>query len=194
MLALPPAPAPARPRQMLVGTALAAGATAMLVMGQLAAYVSIRKTEGSGLTTEWLPDGVVINEIASNTMLITLLCTSVMAQWAVYAMHRGDRRNAGIALVLTVLFGAAAINAQVFIWSGWGVAFATVYGTLVYTITGTFVAVLAAMVLMAGVMAFRSFGGRYSPKDTEGLSATALFVHATTVMFCAVWYVIYVLK
>jgi cytochrome c oxidase subunit III len=194
VLALPPAPPPARPRMLLVGTALAAAGLVMLVTGQLGVYLHVREAAG-GTTATWLPRGVKFNEVAANIMLITMGCLCVMAQWSVYAMRRGDRRNAAYALVLVVLFGIAVLNAQVFIWIQLDTGFAdSQFGTLVYLITGTFFAALCVGLVMAGVMAFRSLGGRYSPKDTEGLSATALYIYVLTVVFAAVWLLVYVLK
>jgi heme/copper-type cytochrome/quinol oxidase subunit 3 len=194
MLALPPAPAPARPRLLLFGTAFAIVAVAMAIVGQLGAYLHLREEIAGGLTSQWLPKGASVNGVAANIMLITMGGMCVLAQWAVYAMQRGDRRNAGYALVLTGIFGIAVINAQFFIWTQLGAPFKSQYGTLVYTTTGTFLVALGAAVVMAAVTAFRSLGGRYSPKDTEGLSATALYTYGLTGVFIAVWYVIYVLK
>jgi heme/copper-type cytochrome/quinol oxidase subunit 3 len=78
---------------LLVGTSIAISGVAMLVAGQLGAYLNLRERAG-GTTATWLPRGAHINEVATNTMLITMAGMAVLAQWAVYAMHRGDRRNA----------------------------------------------------------------------------------------------------
>jgi heme/copper-type cytochrome/quinol oxidase subunit 3 len=194
VLALPAAPAQLRPRMLLVAASIAIAAVAMLVAGQLGTYLNLREASG-GHTTTWLPKGTVMNEVAANLMLITMAGMSLVVQWAVYAMHRGDRRNASYALVLTVVFGILVLNAQGFIWVQLKVPFAaSPFATLMYTITGTFFAALAGGLVMVGVTAFRAFGGRYSTKDTEGISASAIVVHGLTVIYAAVWFFIYVLK
>lgn len=194
MLALPPAPAPPRPRMLLVGTSVALAGLLMVVAGQLGIYLHVREAAG-GTTALWLPKGAVFNEVAANMLLVMMGALCVLAQWAVYAMHRGDRRNAGYALALVVVFGIAGLNAQGFIWAQLSAGFEdSQFGTLFYLVTGTFFAALAVGVLMAAVMAFRSLGGRYSPKDTEGLSATALYFYGVTVVYVAVWLFVYVLK
>jgi heme/copper-type cytochrome/quinol oxidase subunit 3 len=97
--------------------------------------------------------------------------------------------------VLTAIFGIAVLNAQVFVWSEMGAGFSdSAFATLMYTITGTFFAALVGGILMIGITAFRALGGRYSEKDSEGISATAIAVYGLTVIYAAVWLFIYVLK
>ncbi|HEX9258441.1 MAG TPA: cytochrome c oxidase subunit 3 [Acidimicrobiales bacterium] len=194
MLALPPAPAPARPRLTFVGTAVAGTALLMMVGGMLAAYLAVRDAAG-GTTAAWLPEGAVIPEVAANIMLVTVLACSITAQWAVWSMHRGDRAGASLALTLTALFGLALINAQAYIWVEMELPLADAqFNTLFYAVTGTFVALVIAAIVMAAITAFRSLAGRYSTKDTEGIAANALAWHLLTVAFAAIWFVVYVIK
>jgi heme/copper-type cytochrome/quinol oxidase subunit 3 len=53
---------------------------------------------------------------------------------------------------------------------------------------------LVVGMLFAAVMAFRSLGGRYSARDTEGLSSLAMFWYVLTAVFVSLWYIVYVLK
>lgn len=196
MLALPAAPAPPRRRQLLVGTALAAAAGAMAIGGQLAFYMQVRDNAG-GSTTKWMPPKTIVNEVAANTMLITLFTASLLAQWAVYAVKRGDRRHTGYALGLVTIFGVAVITAQARIYADMAVKVAGTkqYGPMFYGITGLFVFLVAIGIGFALVAAFRALGGRgASPADREIVSATALWWHALSAVFCFVWFVIYVVK
>lgn len=194
MLALPPAPTPPRPRMLLMGTAFVCAAVVMLFGGMLAVYLSLREQAG-GTTATWLPDGAVVPEIAANMMLLGMVAMCVMAQWAVYAMARSDRRNAAIGLVLLVVFALSVINAQVFIWTEMGIGIAdSAFGVVFYAVTGTFVAALIAALVMGGIAAFRALGGRYSADRHEGLSALAMVCYTLTAAFAALWLVVYVVK
>jgi cytochrome c oxidase subunit 3 len=179
---------------LLVGTVLACLAGLMLFAGMLGLWVSLRDAAG-GSSATWLPKGVGIPEIAANMMLITMVGASVMVQWAVYASSRGDRSNTAAALAVTAVFGVAAINAQAYIYGQMKLGIGTgVYQTLFYALTGTFLAAVLAGLVFVIVTAFRSLGGRYGPKDAEGVAAVAVYWHFLTVAFAAVWYVVYVVK
>ena len=78
-------------------------------------------------------------------MLITMLGGCVIAQWAVYAIARDNRRDAAIALGVLAVFGVAVLNAQVYVYNTLGLDIrADGLRTLVYAITGTFLAALVA--------------------------------------------------
>jgi heme/copper-type cytochrome/quinol oxidase subunit 3 len=63
-----------------------------------------------------------------------------------------------------------------------------------YGATGTLFAVILTGVIFAGVMAFRTAGGRSTPKDAEALSAHTLYWYFLTAATVAVWAVVYVNK
>jgi len=179
---------------VLVGTALAGAALVMMLAGMLATYLAVRDAAG-GTTADWLPKGAVIPDVAANIMLVTVLACSITAQWAVWSIKRSDRAGATLALALTALFGVALINAQAYIWITMElVAADAAFNTLFYAVTGTFVALAVAAIVMAAVTAFRSLAGRYSAKDAEGVAANALAWHMLTVAYAAIWFVVYVTK
>lgn len=200
MMALPPRAAPARPRTFVVATALAAGGVVALIGGMLAVYAQLRDAAG-GTSAAWLPDGVIIPEIATNMMLVTMFAASVTVQWAHWSIGRNDRRHTYIALALTAVFGLAVLNAQIFVYQQIALPIAnpaepdaTRYAVLVYAITGTFIALLITGIVFIAITAFRALGGRYSATDNEGIAAATLYWHVLTAVFCAVWYVVYVVK
>jgi cytochrome c oxidase subunit 3 len=195
MHALPAVPAPPRRRQLLVGTALVAAAGAMAVAGQLGLWMQLRDNAG-GATPKWLPKGVVVNEVAANTMLVTLFAASLMAQWAVYSVKRGDRRHTAYALALTGVMGVAVIVAQARIYDDMAIKVAQApYGPLFYGVTGTFLFLMAIGLGFCAVAAVRALGGRTASEgDREVVSANALWFHALSVVFCFVWFVVYAVK
>lgn len=190
---LPAAPAPPRPRLLFVATALASTAMGMLFAGMLAVWIALRDAAG-GTTAAWMPKGVAVPGVAANMMLMIMLGGSVLAQWAVYAMARDVRRDAVVAIGLLVVFALAAFNAQAYIYQQMGVAVRDRYGSVFYSVTGTFLAALLAAMVMAVIVVFRSLGGRYTSKRHEGIAALALFWHFLTAVFSAVWFVVYVVK
>jgi cytochrome c oxidase subunit 3 len=199
MLALPPAPRPAPHRQLLVGTALACAAIAMMVGGMLAVYLRLRMrtintidpATGDHLT--WMPEGVHVPEVAANNMLIAFLGIFVMAQWAVWSARRNQRTYTAIAIGLTALLGIAVLNAQAYIYQqmGAGVSGGS-FGTLFYAVTGMFVVLMIAGVVFSIVTAFRYLGGR--TREREIVAAHALYWYFMGAVFAALWFVVYVTK
>ena len=107
-LALPPGPKPARPRVLLVGTALASAATFMAFAWMIGLYVSERSAVVSAGGT-WLPDGSNIPLTPGNMAFATMLISGVSIWWAVESVGRNDRQMAYLALGLSLLLGVAVI-------------------------------------------------------------------------------------
>jgi heme/copper-type cytochrome/quinol oxidase subunit 3 len=193
MHALPPAPAPAPRRQVFVGTALACAAGAALMGGMLALWMRFREVAINGPDNRWLPDGIVIPEVASNVMLIAMLPICVFAQWAVYSAKRNDRSHAGLAIALVALLGVAYINAQAFIWATMGLPIADgSYSVLFYAVTGVMTVMAVIGVVFSTVVAFRYLGGRTA--ELELVSAHALYWYSFSVVYSMLWFVVYVTK
>ncbi|MCB0986256.1 MAG: cytochrome c oxidase subunit 3 [Acidimicrobiales bacterium] len=192
-LALPPAAPPARPRVLLVGTALASAATVMAFVGLLGYYASTRAAvvaEG----TRWLPEGSNIPLTPGNMAFATMLISAVSVWWAVDAVGKNDRQMAYLALGLTIMFGVAVINATTFLFSQMALPVASTPGALIYTITGAHLAMLVLGMVYLSVMVLRTLGGEYSGRDREGLVAAALFWFVTIAVHSAIWYTIYIVK
>jgi cytochrome c oxidase subunit 3 len=191
MLALPPAPAPAPRRQVLVGTAVFVAASTMLVGAMSALWFHFRDHAIGGI---WKPAKVVIPEVATNVMWVTGLLVCVMVQWAVYAAKRGDRHHASLALGIVMLLGLAQLNSQAYVWRRvhMGIKGDSAYNSMFYAITGTFFVLVVVGVVYALVGAFRYIGGR--TKDRETLSGLALYWYFLAVANTAVWYTVYVTK
>jgi heme/copper-type cytochrome/quinol oxidase subunit 3 len=197
MLALPPAPAPARPRLLMIGTALVSGAVLALIAGMIGVYLYWRGQDG-GFTTQWLPNKVVIPEVPANTMMGTMLGASVLVQWAAYSAVRNDRKGSALALALTAVFGLAVVNAQAFVYVRMGMPLISPdgkrYNTVFYTLSGTILVLVAIATIVALVAMFRVLGGRLGPRNGEVVNAVALFWHTCTVCVVTAWYILYVLK
>jgi heme/copper-type cytochrome/quinol oxidase subunit 3 len=192
-LALPPAAPPARPRVLLVGTALASAATFMAFAGLIGVYVANRSAVvASGAT--WLPEGSTLPLTPGNMAFATMLISAVSMWWAVDAVGRNDRQMAYLALGLTMMFGVAVINATSFLYTQVDLPVATTAGALIYTITGAHLAMIIIGLVYAAVMVFRTLGGEYAGRDREGLVSAALFWYVTIAVHAVIWYAIYIVK
>jgi heme/copper-type cytochrome/quinol oxidase subunit 3 len=206
MLALPGPALPEPRRTLLVTTGFAVGAGTAFFGSLLGVYLQVRdgaldamraqQEADPAAVVRFLPPEVTVPEIATNTMLITLVGAVALAQWAVFAMKRGERRQCAIALGLCAVFGLATLNSQAFTWAQMGVAIrdSGSFGPVFYASTGAFFGAVVVALLYTAITAFRSLGGRYSASDTEGLSSHALVWYFVLVAYAAVWFVVYVNK
>jgi cytochrome c oxidase subunit III len=192
MIALPAAPAPAPRRQLIVGTALASAAAATLIGGMLGLWLRFRE-HAHDTGVRWVPRGVRIPEVTSNVMLIGFLPLLAFAQWAVYAARRNDKHHTALALGLVALLGIALINAQANIYTQMDLALSDgPYAPMFYALTGVFMVLLVIGVGFSAITAFRFLGGRTT--EREIVAAHAIYWYALSVLFFALWLVVYVTK
>ena len=122
----------------------------------------------------------------------TMLLSAITMWWAVDAVGKNDRQMAYLALGLTMFFGVATINATSFLFVQANLPVSSTPGVLIYTITGSLIAMIVIGLVYAAVMTFRTLGGEYHDRDREGLTAAALFWYLTIAAHALVWYAIYV--
>ncbi len=198
-----PDSAVARPRVLLTGTALAGGAIIMVFAALIGLYLATRHAVITGEAVDgvapvWFADaGNPIPLTPANMAFGTMLLSCVSMFWAVDAVGRNDRRNAYFALVMTVLFGAAVINATTFIYTQIDLPIAgetTPAGLLFYTVTGAHLALIVGALVFAILMTLRTLGGEYAGRDREGITAASLIWYLTTVVHGVIWYAVYVTK
>jgi len=191
--AAPPPPAP-RPRVLLVGTALAAGSAAMVVLALIALYARLRADViASGQI--WLPEESNVQLTPGSIGMVTLLLSLVTAAWAVQALRDDDRGHALMAFGVTLVLGAAYINGAAYGWQQFGLGVtSSTQALLIYTITGLHVAMAAVGMLYMAVMGFRAVGGQLTGRAAEGATAAVLYWFVTVGVYAVVWYTITVVK
>lgn len=183
-----------RPRMLVVGTAFAAAAAAMVVVGMIGVYLVERSAVVSAGGT-WLPDSVLLPLTQPNVMLFGLIMSSVAIQWAVSAVRNDDRVNSYLALGLTLLFGVGYINMTAYLWSKAGLDVnASLQATLIQSITATHVAMASVAMVFVALMAFRALAGGYNSRQYDGIAAAALFWHVMVAMYMLIWLAVYVTK
>jgi cytochrome c oxidase subunit III len=189
----PPAP-PRRPRVLLIGSALAAGASALAVLSMLAAYVAVRADVIAG-GGDSLPEGVHIELTPGSMNMLTLSMSLVTAAWVVYALRNHDRSHAYLALTVTLLLGVAFIVQTAFYYSEMGLVIADdPRALLIYATTGAHIAMVVGGLLFMAVMGFSALGGQLTGRDAEGMSAATLYWFITVLVYAAIWYGIYITK
>ncbi len=191
-----PAPEPARPRVLLVGTALASGASFMVFAGMVGAYVSVRASVLADGET-WLPSGVELPLTPANMGLFTLLMAVVTMQWAVDAMGKSDRPHAYLAMGTTLLLGVAHVVMMAYYYTEMNLVLngeASTQAVLIYSITGLHLAMVVAALIFIALMAFRALGGQLTGRDREGVASAAMFWYVTIAVYAVVWYSIFIVK
>jgi len=191
---LPPAPPVARPRVLMVATALASAAAVMVFITMLGIYLNERATVIAA-GSNWLPQGSTIPLQQPNTIFITLIMSVVTMAWAANAISKDDRPNAFLALGLTFALGAASIVMTTYLWSLMELDIAGgVQGVLIYAITGAHVAMIAIAMLFVALMSIRALGGQFNAREHDGISAAALFWYSMVAVYALIWIIIYVTK
>ena len=191
MQALTAGPAEAPRRQVISGSVVASMAMIMLTGGMLAVW-SEQRTNFVERDGTWLPNGVVIPEVAANVALIAFIAICTFAQWAVWAVKRQDRSHTAFALGVTALTSIMVINAQAFIYADMGLGISDgAYATMFYAVTGMFTLLMIIGVVLTAVTAFRSIGGR---SDNAIVVAHAIYWYTMAAIFSAIWFVVYITK
>lgn len=198
-VAAPPVAELSRNRTLVVGTAFASSAMIMMFIGLFAVYISIRQNNelkvesllGGGL---WFPEGAV--QIAPGTMMMFTTWISVTTiTWAVQAIRNDDRRNAYVALTLTILMGAAVINQMVFSILDFGLPVdRSEPAMLLYTMYGAYIILLSIAVAFVFLMFMRAVAGQFNSKNADGIEAAAIFWYATVIVYHPIWYLITITK
>jgi cytochrome c oxidase subunit III len=189
-----PAAEPPRPRVLLVGSALASGAAAMVVLALVAVYTRMRADVIAG-GERWLPEDVNVQLSPGNMGMVTLLMSGVTVAWAVHSLRNDDRVHAYLAFGLSILLGIAYIPTVVYGWQQLGVGVtSSTQALLIFTITGLHVAMAGVGLAFLGVMGFRALGGQLTGRAAEGANAAALYWYVTVAVYGAVWYAITITK
>lgn len=187
------APLP-RQRTLLVGTVFGTAASLMYFAALFGVYLRERSDALSG-GGEWIPSGANIQLAPSTVAAWTLLMSVVTMQWAVYSIARDDRTHAIMATALTTLFGLSVVVTTSFQYTDMGLAAdESVAATLIYTISGSHLAMIAIGLVFLFLMAFRALGGQYSSRQTDGFVAAAIYWYAVVFVYVVIWTAIFVLK
>lgn len=192
--ALPPAPEIGRRNVQLVGTVFVIAAGTALFGGLLAAYFSARDIVRAA-DEVWPPEDVVIPNVPLFVGYMTLLMSSVTAQWSVSAIKGRDRRAAYVAIGLTLVLGLAFVNALSFTWAALDIAAeSSRFATTMFAVTVTHLLVVIAAHVALVVVGFRILGGQFSPENRELVVSAVAFWHFAVAAGMVIWYCIWFLE
>jgi heme/copper-type cytochrome/quinol oxidase subunit 3 len=183
-----------RPRPLVVATFLVIAAGVMLFAGLLGSYGAARSAAMARGET-WLPEAVVLPNVPLAVTYLTLVMSSVTAQWSVAAIVEGARTQMYLAVGLTLVFGAAFINGLTFAWQRIGLgAGEGDFSTWVYALTVTHLVVLVAAMVLFVVLGFRALGGQFSRDDRQFVDCAAAFWHFTVLAGAAIWIAVWFME
>lgn len=183
-----------RPRPLVVATFLVIAAGVMLFAGLLGSYGAARSAAMARGET-WLPESVLLPNVALAVTYLTLVMSSVTAQWSVAAIVQGARTQMYLAVGLTLLFGAAFINGLTFAWQRLGLGAGDGdFATWVYALTVTHLVVLVAAMVLFLVLGFRALGGQFSRDDRQFVDCAAAFWHFAVLAGAAIWIAVWFME
>ena len=188
------APEPARPRLLLIGTALVSLAISMGYAGLMGLYAATR-ADVIQAGERWLPSGTDIPLTQPNMMMFTLVFSVATLAWATSAMRSDDRPNFHIATGLTVLLGCAFIAQTGFLVTIMELEIASSpQALLIYAVIGSHLVIMVAAICYLVAMALRALGGNYSARDLEGIYGASMFWYTTVGLYLVLWYAVYITK
>lgn len=190
-----PPPVESRTRVLLVGTAFACAAIAMMFVGLIGVYLSMR-TATLTAGTKWIVADVVMPLTQPNMMLFTLVLSVFTIQWAVVSIKNDDRPNTYLALGVSLLLAFSFLVEGGYLYSlmKWNLMATAPQATLVYAITGAQVAMVISAMVFVILMGFRALAGSFSSRQHDGIAAAALYWHVMVGLYAVVWYAIFVTK
>jgi heme/copper-type cytochrome/quinol oxidase subunit 3 len=183
-----------RPRPLVVATFLVVAAGVMLFAGLLGSYGAARSAAMARGET-WLPDTVLLPNVAIAVTYLSLAMSSVTAQWSVAAIVAGARTQMYLAVGLTLVLGAAFVNGLTFVWQRLGLGAGDGdFATSMYALTVTHLLVLVAAMVLFVVLGFRALGGQFSSTDRQFVDCAAAFWHFAVVSGAAIWIAIWFME
>lgn len=190
MLALPSG-GPARPRHLLSVAVLVAGAAELMtVLALVAAYLNVR-----ALAIQWPPKGVHLDNYLGTVLLVTVVLSTITAEWAAYALKLDNRRQSLTALAMTLGFGAAFLNLLWYV--GVQLKFGPAdhsYAVVVYALLIVMGAIAAIGLGVLIVALVRTLGGQSTARDPELTRAAAWHWHVVTLGWVFTFTALYVLQ
>ncbi|MEX0767524.1 MAG: cytochrome c oxidase subunit 3 [Microthrixaceae bacterium] len=178
-----------RRRELIFGTVFVTAGIAMGLLTLIGSYIATRDAAGNA----WLVD----NQIAltqPNMQMLTMVMSVVTMQWAVWSICRDDRYHTYLALGVTLLLGIAFVNQSTFLFKEAGISITQPEGPLFYAVTLSHLAMVIAGLIFIVLMAFRTFGGQYSSRQPDGISAAAVFWYAGVALYSVIWFAVYIQK
>ena len=184
----------ARPRTQFVATCLVVAAGSAMMAGMLGFYIS-RRHQVKAPGSHWVPDEITIPNAQLVMCVVTVVLTSIIAHWSVWASRKGERGHAYTGIGLTLLMGVLFLNMLIFSLNRMGIEIgAGEWQNLAFSITGVVITMAVLSLIYFALMGFRAIGGDLGPEGTAPLASAVLVWDFVAVAWSAAFYVVYVVK
>lgn len=183
----------------MLGFILFLASEVMFFGGLFAAYFIARADAPSWpphelLTPEQVQRGVKLElELGLPAVATVILVTSsLVVQWAVWQIRRGNQQGLIWGLLLTITMGLVFLVLQLYDYSTlhFG-ASDTIFGTTFYTLTGFHGMHVAGGVIFLAVVLVRALGGQFDAYHHEAVEAASLYWHFVDVVWIALFTTLY---
>ena len=190
-LALPPAAQVVERTRSRNAVVVGAGLYALAALAVTATLIGAYTAFRSGVSP-WPPEGVKKENYFGSLLLGASGLLMMTAEWLVWSVHHGFRRQTAQAAGLAAVLLLAMLNGLVFIVdiAGFG-AGSHAYGTIFYAfmmVAG--LAQIAALAALAAGMA-RVGGRQISPSEPQLARAVSITLHTAALTWVMVWSALY---
>jgi cytochrome c oxidase subunit III len=191
---------------VVLGMLLFITSEVMFFAGLFAAYFNVRANAPEGIWPPINPETIELGNPAQYHLsvlplvgpaTVLLVISSFTAQFAVWAIRRGDRtafiRNLSVTVALGVVFlimqgiDYAMLGAE-----GITLAGAGTFGTTYYTLTGFHGAHVFGGVIMLAVVLYRGLAGQFSARHHDAVEAASLYWHFVDVVWIVLFTLLYI--
>ena len=177
----------------------------MFFAGLFAAYFNVRANAPDGIWPPISPESIELGIPAQYHLSILplvgpatvlLVISSFTAQFAVWAIRRGDRtafiRNLSVTVAIGIVFLIMQAIDYVLLGSE-GISLSSgTFGTTYFTLTGFHGAHVFGGVIMLGVVLYRGMAGQFSSRHHDAVEAASLYWHFVDVVWILLFALLYI--
>lgn len=189
-------PALNRPNMVSVGTIAFLAQELMFFAGLFAMYFTSR---ANGLANgDWSTQTDHINVLFGGIITAVLIASSFTSQFGVFAAERGDVFGLRKWFTVTVVLGVIFLGLVAYEWTELVLAGVTpqssVFGSVVYIITGFHMAHVTAGILAFIVVLLRVAKSKFTPAQATAAMAVSYYWHFVDAIWVGVFITIYLVQ
>ncbi len=189
-------PALNRPNMVSVGTIAFLAQELMFFAGLFAMYFTSR---ANGLANgDWSTQTEHLNVVFGAIITVVLIASSFTSQFGVFAAERGDVFGLRKWFTVTIVLGVIFLGLVAFEWSEMVMAGVTpqssVFGSVVYIITGFHMAHVTAGIVAFIVVLLRVAKSKFTPAQATAAMAVSYYWHFVDAIWIGVFITIYIVQ
>mgnify|MGYP002722745971 len=189
-------PALNRPNMVSVGTIAFLAQELMFFAGLFAMYFTSR---ANGLANgDWSTQTDHINVLFGGIITVVLIASSFTSQFGVFAAERGDVFGLRKWFTVTIVLGVIFLGLVAYEWTELVMAGVTpqssVFGSVVYIITGFHMAHVTAGILAFIVVLLRVAKSKFTPAQATAAMAVSYYWHFVDAIWIGVFITIYLVQ